>query len=118
MSILRALYDADAKDDQARFDLAYALGQASEPLTSLGELQAAERDLQESCVQGCGIFRRRDRGACLRVYSPSDGGRISLLRAPSESVRSFHRCGPGGSGRTPCHSDFAFVSENGSRAWR
>jgi non-specific serine/threonine protein kinase/serine/threonine-protein kinase len=48
MDTLRALFDADAKDTEARYNAAFALSEVSETLITLGELQAAERNLGDA----------------------------------------------------------------------
>jgi tetratricopeptide (TPR) repeat protein len=45
---LRALSDADAKDTEARYNTAFALSEASETLATLGQLDAAERNLRDA----------------------------------------------------------------------
>jgi tetratricopeptide (TPR) repeat protein len=45
---LRALFDADAKDTEARYNAAFSLSEASETLTMLGQLEAAERSLRDA----------------------------------------------------------------------
>jgi hypothetical protein len=48
VGILRDMMTADAKNDVARYDAAFALGETSATLIELGELQAAETSLTES----------------------------------------------------------------------
>jgi tetratricopeptide (TPR) repeat protein len=48
VSTLRPLFTADPRNDEARFDLGYALGQTSESLFALGDLPAAQGHLQEA----------------------------------------------------------------------
>ena len=48
MDTLRALFDADAKDTEARYNAAFALSEVSETLMTLGQLQAAEHNLQDA----------------------------------------------------------------------
>jgi tetratricopeptide (TPR) repeat protein len=47
-STLRALFDADAKDTDARYNTAFALSETGETLAALGQLDAAERNLREA----------------------------------------------------------------------
>lgn len=47
-NVLRDLLDADPKNEEARFDTANALGEAVDPLLALRELDAAERQVNES----------------------------------------------------------------------
>jgi len=48
VSTLRPLFAADPKNDEARFDLGFALGQTSDSLFALGDLPAAQGHLQEA----------------------------------------------------------------------
>jgi tetratricopeptide (TPR) repeat protein len=48
VSTLRPLFAADPKNDEARFDLGYALGQTSETLFALDDLPSAQGHLQEA----------------------------------------------------------------------
>jgi tetratricopeptide (TPR) repeat protein len=48
MDTLRALFDADARDTEARYNAAFALSEVGETLLKLGQLQAAERNLQDA----------------------------------------------------------------------
>jgi eukaryotic-like serine/threonine-protein kinase len=48
VSTLRPLFAADPKNDEARFDLGYALGQTGELLFALRDLPAAQGHLQEA----------------------------------------------------------------------
>jgi serine/threonine protein kinase/tetratricopeptide (TPR) repeat protein len=48
MDTLRALFAADAKDTEARYNAAFAIGEVSETLITLGQLQAAERNLRDA----------------------------------------------------------------------
>ena len=45
---LRALFDADAKDTEARYNAAFALSEVSATLASLGQFQAAELKLRDA----------------------------------------------------------------------
>jgi hypothetical protein len=45
---LRALFDADAKDTEARYNAAFALSEVSATLASLGQLQSAELKLRDA----------------------------------------------------------------------
>ncbi len=45
---LRALFDADPKDEEARFNAAFALGEIGESLIALGQLERAEHNLQDA----------------------------------------------------------------------
>jgi tetratricopeptide (TPR) repeat protein len=45
---LRALFDADAKDTEARYNAAFALSEVSATLAALGQFQAAELKLRDA----------------------------------------------------------------------
>jgi hypothetical protein len=45
---LRALFNADAKDTEARHNAAFALSEVGETLITLRQLQAAERKLRDA----------------------------------------------------------------------
>ena len=70
-AMLRALFDADAKDTEARYNAAFALSETSETRTRLGQLAEAERDVR----------------AALTIIAPSvntsepSPGRAQLLQA-------------------------------------
>jgi eukaryotic-like serine/threonine-protein kinase len=95
VSMLRALHDADPKDDEARFDFGLALGAASETLLALGELHSAESDLREAIDA---LSRSGDAGESglnrVRVALGIDYfrlGRASALRAVSAPSRSSEK---------------------------
>jgi tetratricopeptide (TPR) repeat protein len=64
METLRVLFDADAKDTEARYNAAFALSEVSETLITLGQLQAAEHNLRDA----------------LAILEPSAAGTPSLDR--------------------------------------
>ena len=45
---LRALFEADTKNTEARFNAAFALSEAGDTLATVGQLQAAERNLRDA----------------------------------------------------------------------
>jgi tetratricopeptide (TPR) repeat protein len=96
---LRTLYDADPKNDEARFDLGYALGQASETLLALGELHSAENDLREaieilSRAGGAGEsgLNRARVALAIDYFRLGQAAALRAANVPSQSTGKIRDC--------------------------